>query len=289
MTTQMMRRFWPALICAASCIVTAPSRAQTPPLEKWKVSPMPAYRNNAPNAAWTQANNAPSEWEVFMRNGSVAARPCDEHNPKKITLPFRLAPWYIAREPHRAAKNAPGSAQFPEKHAAKVSNGWLLWVNHGEWGGRVEWFSPDGTRHYKVSNDQIAAYAKTPHGLFAVQGLAHLGMSQGTLLKLTQNAANKWEAKTIVDLKDAPFALLPENGAFVIVTSRQLVRVVVPAPGVPTLTPLVQNAFWWGMYPNSLVLAPNGDYYIGMRGGIVRVFPEGKTGGYQMQWLTAKR
>ena len=291
MTTN--RRLFLALTGAGLCAAVAlPLYAQTKPpaslkiapLEKWRVSPPPVYRTKA----WEAANHSDAAWKVFVQKGRVAARPYNERNPETITLPFRLAPWYIATEPHAAAKNAPGSKRFPEKNAAKVSNGWLLWVNYGEWGGRVDWFSTDGTRHYKVSNDQIVAYAKTPQGLFAVQGLAHMSITQGTFLKLDQNAEGVWQAQTVLDLHDAPYALLADNGAFLVVTSRQLVRVSPSETPGKAAAALVPQGFWDYLYPNSLVAAPNGDLFIGMRGGVARLTKNdsAKSGAYEMRWLT---
>ena len=277
--------FLSVLACAFLGAFAAPSRAQTPPLEKWKVS-SPPRAGSAEMETYIQ--NYRAAYQVFLKNGRVAVRPYNEQTPAKITLPFRLALWHIAKEPHAAAKNAPGSALFPAKNAVKVSDGWLLWVNHGEWGGRVEWFSPDGTRHYKISNDQIVAYAKTPQGLFAVQGLAHMSIRQGTLLKLDQNAEGVWQAQTVLDLKDAPYALWADNGAFLVVTSRQLVRVSPSETPGKAAAALVPQGFWDYLYPNSLVAAPNGDLFIGMRGGVARLTKSNsaKSGAYEMRWLT---
>lgn len=242
----------------------------------WDEHAPPVY----PDSAWFEANHSREEWQVFVQNGTVWAKPYSERTPELMPLPFRLTAGYITAPP----QTAPGTSTYAKEKARRVSDGWILWTNHGEWGGRVDWFSPDGTRHYKISRDQITAYAQTPDGLFAVQGLEHMGIRRGTLLQLVKNAGGKWEARTLVDLKDAPYALLTEpDGAFLIVTSTKLLRVRV-APQ-KTVTPLVENTFWWGMYPNSLAAAPNGEYFIGMRGGVVRVSREAG-GTYRVRWLT---
>ncbi len=269
------------LLSACACGLERFAHAQTPkkekavpPLEKWKVSDPPRELSDE----LTKYNNYGTAWQVFIKNGRVGVRPEAAGAQKTVRLPFDFIRVTVGQEP----KTKPGTCLCNKKYVVKVADGWLRFANAGEWGGRVDWFSPDGVRHYKISIDQVSDYAQTPAGLFAVQGLAHLSSSRGTFLRFEQNAAGKWQSRTIVDLESAPYSLLTETGGtFLIVTGDRLIRV---HPADKTVTQLAKANFWNILYPNSLVAAPNGDFYIGMLGGVVRL--EKANGAYKVRWLT---
>ncbi|HTE19355.1 MAG TPA: hypothetical protein VK689_13355, partial [Armatimonadota bacterium] len=54
-----------------------------------------------------------------------------------------------------------------------------------------------------------------------------------------------------------------------------------------TVTVLLDNAFWGGLYPHSIVRAPNGTIYLGMRHGIARLTRRANE--YSMEWLVPNR
>ena len=253
---------------------TPQTKQAVPPLEKWTVSNPPRY----PRDAWYAANHSQNNYRVALHDGRVTVRLLDKRNEKPTGIPFDFTP---AAETKDSTANTVIN-RYGNKKAVKVSDGWIVGADGGEWGGRVDWFSPDGTQQYKISGDQIAAFAQTTGGLFAVQGLAHLSLRIGTLLQFEQSASGKWEARTIVDLKDAPCILYPETSdTFLVVTYENMVRVRVSNQ---TVTPLINKAFWESLSPNSLAVLPNRDFYIGMRAGVTRVTKTNDT--YTVRWLT---
>ena len=65
-----------------------------------------------------------------------------------------------------------------------------------------------------------------------------------------------------------------------IATTDRLLKVV---PSDKTVEVLHKDAFWGGLYPNSLIVTPGGSIYLGMRHGVARF--EKKKGEYQVVWL----
>jgi hypothetical protein len=46
---------------------------------------------------------------------------------------------------------------------------------------------------------------------------------------------------------------------------------------------LLKDAFWGGLYPESMIVSPEGSVYLGMRHGVVEVEKVGAT--YKANWL----
>ncbi len=163
--------------------------------------------------------------------------------------------------------------------AVRVADGWLVGFNAGEWGGHLWWFSPDGRKRYKVSDDQTTGFVQTPMGLLAPEGLAHLSLSRGKIIRLTRTAQGRWQSADFAALGDAPSAAaLDADGSLVVITTRKLVRVLPTGEVI-----LLQNGVWWGLYPNSMVRNGAGDFYVGMRCYVVRVSTS--PAGTRLDWL----
>jgi hypothetical protein len=204
----------------------------------------------------------------------------------------------------RAAKRAPGSPDpqrqeaYPpmpfvieqgsakeglagERFSVQVSDGWIVGFNAGEWGGRLWWFSPDGSRRYMISEDQVVGFLKTDAGLLALEGLAHMGVSRGRLVKLSKGDDGGWRSEKFVDLGGAPAAAaLGTDGTLTLATNDRLLRVHLESKQIDVL---LKDAFWGGLYPESMIVAPTGAVYLGMRHGVVEVEKVGAT--YKANWL----
>lgn len=211
-----------------------------------------------------QANYSRQEWGVTLAQG----QPCAfllNRGERHADLPFRL----------------PINADYRGRQfAVRVADGWLVGFNAGEWGGHLWWFSPDGRRQYKVSDDQITVFVQTPMGLLAPEGLAHLSLSRDKIVRLTRTAQGRWQSADFAALGDAPYAAAVDtDGSLMVITSRKLVRVL-PTGEVKVL---LQNGVWWGLYPSSMVRHSAGDFYVGMRFYVVHV----RTGptGTRLDWL----
>ncbi|MCB1099714.1 MAG: hypothetical protein KDN22_29360 [Verrucomicrobiae bacterium] len=78
----------------------------------------------------------------------------------------------------------------------RVEDGWLAGYNGGEFGAELWWFSPDGTRSYKISDHQLNQFLVTDDGIFAAEGLSHLGSLEGSVIRLSRPDGT-WVAETL--------------------------------------------------------------------------------------------
>lgn len=215
------------------------------------------------------ANYVGDEWMLSLQNGKPWARLRDPKKDAVVSLPFKLK--------HRQ--------EFAgEQSAIKTEYGWLVGFDEGEWGGSLWWFSLDGKRQAKISNDQVHGFVRTKNGLFAWSGLAHMVIDEGQILSLTRNTQGKWTATTFVDLHQDPLVLTPDaEDNLIVVTHTQLVSI----DSNKQVTPLIEKAFWQGLYPCSIVQTPDKSLYIGMRRGVAHVYKHDN--GYSVDWLLPDR
>ena len=147
---------------------------------------------------------------------------------------------------------------------SRVGDGWLVGFNHGEWGGALYWFSSDGKRNYKVSDHQIVQFFGLADGLYAIEGLAHMTMSEGSIIRISRGSDRlHWRADTFTKLPFAPYAVSVRQDNTMLVT---LSDALVSIDGRGKVKTLLTNPPWIGLYPNSSVVSADGQkLYIGMR------------------------
>jgi hypothetical protein len=147
----------------------------------------------------------------------------------------------------------------------KVDDGYLVGFYRGEWGGSLFWFSKDGKKYYQISDDELVQFIKRNGKNYAIQGLAHLGMSEGGVIKI-EKINGKWKSKEYLKLPTAPDAIALDNDDFIIVTSKSLLKV----DNNIKISVLIDRAVWYnGLYPNSIVVKKN-IVYAGMRAGVFK-------------------
>lgn len=179
--------------------------------------PQPNEPNTAAYDLWLfAANHAEIEWRVFVEDGQVCAQNTDEPIEQQPThLTFNL--------PARDSLFLQGGRLI----YCPVDDGWLVGFNRGEFGAALYWFSHDGERSYKISRHQIVEFIATPNGILAIEGLAHLCGSWGSLICISrQEGSDRWQADSIVELPFAPEACSPcSDGTILITLSNALVVV----------------------------------------------------------------
>ena len=217
---------------------------------KWQESALPPESRAGDRSAWFYAANYSNlEWHVFTQDG----KPSASHG-NDATGPRPARPKFTPK----AAKFRGGSA------FAEVDDGWLVGFNQGEFGAALYWFSRDGKRSYKVSDHQVVDFFSLPNGIHAIEGLAHMGMSEGSVIRIARpKAGAHWEAISVAKLPFAPYAVsLRRDGTMLITLSDSLVSI---GPGRKIHT-LLADAPWGGLYPSSSILLPDEQrLYIGMR------------------------
>lgn len=107
-----------------------------------------------------------------------------------------------------------------------------------------------------------------------------MSLDEGSLACFIRDETGHWQDITVVDLKHYPEAILQiDEGTFLIVSNTALLTVTTAGK----VTYLVSEAFWSYLYPFVPLATPNGDIYIGMRFGVVRVRKQ--SGEYNVKWL----
>jgi len=145
-----------------------------------------------------------------------------------------------------------------------VDDGWLIGFNQGEFGAELHWFSDDGKRNYKISDHQVVTFLSRADGIYAIEGLAHLGLSLGSVIRIARpKAGARWQASTFVKLPAAPYAVSTRRDGTMLVTLSNSLVSVGPDRKMETL---LGDAPWGGLYPNSSILSADEErLYIGMR------------------------
>jgi hypothetical protein len=217
---------------------------------RWQAVDAPSAVDRGARLVWSfAANYSHLNWRVFMQDGKVRARLGGE-------VPD-IGPQQLSFTP-KAGNFGPASA------AAAVEDGWLVGFNEGEFGGALYWFSRDGKHSYPISNDQIVDFFSLADGIYAIEGLAHLSGSRGSILRITRpKEGAPWRAQSVVALPYAPYAVAVRRDGIALITLSDSLVSVDPELKVETL---ISDAPWGALYPSSSVLAQDEQkLYIGMR------------------------
>ncbi len=208
------------------------------------------------------------EWFVFLQNGRPSVRDFKSGEDDCDKLPFKIE------------EGNPFEGFGGWVHAARVTDGWIVGFNRGEFGGSLWWFAADGKSRYLISRDRIRAFLATGPELLAFEGLAHLTNDRGGIMRLKRGEGGKWSFDRIADLRTAPQAAARDkDGSLVVVGTKRLLRVRIGKP----VEVLMDNAFWQSLSPTSVIIDGSGAIYIGMQYGVAKVTQAG--GKSKVAWL----
>jgi hypothetical protein len=233
-------------------------------IENWKILSVPTN----PDTVYSY-NSSDSNWIVYQKNNKVFVREMMD-TVDRTYLPFKTP----TPKSFNKLEEFSGQRSF-----IKVNDGYLVAFWRGEFGASMFWFSDDGTSNYKIPGASAVQFIKRDNEVYAINGLAHLSMSSGSMLKISYEN-DKWIASEYLELPFAPYTvLLDSNNDFIIVTSDNLIKV----DRKRRIKTLLKTDFWQGLYPTSSVIE-NGNIYIGMRKGIYKFNPRTK----DSKWLLPK-
>jgi hypothetical protein len=205
---------------------------------------------------------AKDHWNVIIKDRNIYATNMEISNnpPFKVLLSEKEEFFFEGR-----------------KIILKVDSGYLIAFNRGEWGGALYWFSNDGKMHYEISEHSIVQFIKRGDRIFAIEGLAHMGISIGGIIEITKEE-NSWTSVEFLKLPYAPEAAsLDSTNNFVIITTDNLLSVDSNA----NIKTLISEGFWaYYLNPSSMAIK-NNIAYIGMINGIFKYNLE--TG--KQEWL----
>ncbi|QIF05701.1 hypothetical protein [Roseimicrobium sp. ORNL1] len=225
---------------------------------KWiEVTPPPNPSDDYSNFMY-RANWSTDEWVVSQVDGKVrAVLKADRDNESQTARPdFPMS-----------ASVGGGDARYEPTLVLRTDDGWLAAYNRGEFGSVLWWYSLDGKTKYQISKSRVNQFIRHKNRFFAVEGLAHMGYSEGSLIELVKRSG-KWTVTQFVELPNSGEAIsvLPDD-RFCVVTSDMLLAVSLEKH----MEILLPNARWGGLYPNSVTTDGEGrNIYIGMRQFVVR-------------------
>lgn len=148
----------------------------------------------------------------------------------------------------------------------KVSNGSLIGIDNGEWGGQLIFTSANKTNdttEIKRGNIKFIFYFKEQ--LYFIEGIAHGDISRGALYQL-DTTNDKFTYKKLVDFEDAPEAFTIYQDKFLIATYENFYILKDFEKQL-----IFKDTFWDGLYPTSIAVFDDRNVFLGMRGGIVRL------------------
>lgn len=192
------------------------------------------------------ANYSKHVWRVSTERGQVVAHLYD------------AAPPDTKERPTIALKD--GSPRSTSVFT-RVEDGWLVGFNEGEFGAAFYWYSLDEKQRHKISNHHVISFFSRPDGVFAIEGLAHMMTSRGTLLRI-HRPQGQWQASTVTQLPSAPHAVSVRSDNTTFITLADSLISVGPDFQITTL---LSDPPWTSLYPTSSVLsADENKLYIGM-------------------------
>lgn len=241
---------------AVCCLMLSADAAQateptySPDISVWQEVPIPPSSQTAERMIWQFASNSSEiSWQVYLdQNRPYAKLISGSNNPSWDPVPFEAR-----------ADSFRGARRFKE-----VDDGWLVGFNNGEFGAALYWFDRRGKHHYRISSDQVVAFFSLSDGIYALEGLAHMAVSCGSLIRIARPTPNsRWRASTAVRLPFAPATIsVRGDDSMIIALSDSLVSVGKDRQ----VRTLIADAPWSGLYPTSSVLLPDESrLYIGMR------------------------
>jgi hypothetical protein len=245
-------------------------------LKNWKSYPVPTTDEVENNMQ--EYNHSENNWAVYFDEDEIRV---DDIRNYKIDTRTKLP--FIIRQSNSNMINisAPLAGLID---AIEVEDGYLVGFNRGEWGGELYWFSKNGKERYEISGHQIVQFIERDNKIYAIEGLAHLRLSGGSIIEIKKQK-RQWVAKEFLKLSTAPRAIqLDSKGNFIVVTfgtnrsfDKKSGSVNINAiPGLfsidrnSNIDTLVKGAMWGDyLYPSSMVIQ-NDVVYIGMRRGVYK-------------------
>ncbi|HBJ86653.1 MAG TPA: hypothetical protein DDZ88_22910 [Verrucomicrobiales bacterium] len=237
---------------------------------KWKEVPLPSRLSYEERSAFMQrANFSQVEWTVERQEKTVRAVLSSGNNETPET-----------DRPSFSMEIPLGSdPSIVPTQVLKVNDGWLAGYNQGEFGAALWWYATDGKQRYKISDHQVNQFIVHKERIFAVEGLAHMGTDEGSLIEIRHNG-NQWAAATFVDLPGCGQTITVLNDdRFCIATMGMLLTVSLDKK-MEILIP--QGAWMYFCLPHSIALDANSEIiYIGMRQFVVRYNLKANNHSYQ--------
>ncbi|MVN21789.1 hypothetical protein [Mucilaginibacter arboris] len=148
----------------------------------------------------------------------------------------------------------------------KITGGTLVRINRGEWGGKLTFKPADTTKKaIEIKSGNIKYIFNFKNKIYFIEGLAHDGYSEGAIFELNKQNDNFTFTK-LVDFDDAPEALAIYKNKFFIATYKNFYIIQNFKKDL-----IFNDAFWSGLYPNSIAVLDEKNVFLGIRSGIAKL------------------
>ena len=168
----------------------------------------------------------------------------------------------------------------------EVRDGWLIAYDFGEFGGGIVHVAREGRRATIIDRDNTFLVERMPGGIFGVQGLAHMGLNFGRLVRVFGPAPSGsggkggggWHVVPVADLVRSPRAVVRDGERFVFLRDRSVTALATDGKR----RELYRSRGDTGL--SSLVRPGNGELWLGAYRAVLRLTPK-PGGGYAPQWF----
>ena len=141
------------------------------------------------------------------------------------------------------------------------------------------WLADSEGKSKRISKENVHGFIETSGGILIFVGVAHLTLDSGRVLIAPDTITSDSDLKALVELDGAPEAFVKASAdAALVITTSGISRIT----SAGTSERLLHRKFGI-LYPNSIVLSPDGVIYATMRLFVVRLVPH--SGEYTEQWL----
>ena len=148
----------------------------------------------------------------------------------------------------------------------EMKSGELVGIDLGEFGGELKYIPDDHSKkEMTIKRGNIRFIFRYKNNIYFLEGLAHLGSSYGKLSRLDTTNEN-FHCVEILNFGDAPGAMAIYKNRLLIVADSNFYEIKEMKKEV-----LLNNMFWNGLYPNSIIVIDEKNVFVGIRGGIVKV------------------
>ena len=218
-------------------------------VSRWTEVAMPAKAKKADHDVWQAAANwADVEWRAFADQGQAVAERKQGHGAVLNGRPGFMR----------------GLARFGRVDAVHlVRDGWLIGFNRGEFGAGLYWFSTDGARNEKISDQHVGGFFEIAKVVHAIEGSTAPGARGGSVLRIARDGGGVWRTEAIARLPSTPETVAAKADGSALITLSDALVSIDPNGRLRTL---VADAPWRTLFPNSSTLSADQRHlYIGMR------------------------
>jgi hypothetical protein len=226
----------------------------------------------------TSTSRVGAQSGATIPSGWVATTAPPEHSEAAICANWAEEEWTVAIASDGLTPQITRS-EGSATPSIDLEDGRLVGENRGEFGGRV-WWEPRSGGRQSIAGGNPVAFVRVAGVVYGLEGLAHIIIDTGSLLKFERRGDGSWQVTKTLDLGAAPYAVFPAaDGSLLVAASGALLQVRPPSQ----VTVLHRNPVWRSIYPTSVVSNRVGTVYVGMRSAVARLSPS--SSGLKEDWL----